>query len=184
MGVKSIREAYDIGHIVTKDGDRICIGSAMVHNLIEINSSGEITKRYTWGTNDDLARYQKQIEEDPQRFKKLFDQQDDFGPLLPVFTYSNGRVVKKFCEEYGWPRTTTEGAEMYVNSYFKTYQEAYQCLLRNTVFKYELRILKDNAIEHLSSIKKQFGFLFRYVRNYLYARSIQRIITILKYHER
>jgi hypothetical protein len=117
MGWKNIKKHYDIGHTVHVSEGNICIGSAYVSQIIVIGMDGTISKRYTWGGNDDLARYQREIEADKELFARLANSPDEHEKSIPVFTWDGGEIVEKFCEEPGWPNITHDGRLMYDNSF-------------------------------------------------------------------
>jgi len=118
MGWKNVKTHYRIGHMVAVyEGEGLCIGSPYVHNLIII-TPGEIK----WGAmgpskNDDLARYYKEMMEDPALLAALIESPDTFKASIPVYTYKGGEIIEKFCEEPGWPNVTHDGCMMYENSF-------------------------------------------------------------------
>jgi hypothetical protein len=184
MGIKAIKEKYKIEHIVQKEGDTICIGSPYMHDIICLNAEGRLTKMYKnreyddgWSTNEDLKRYQEEmlIDQESGELKRLINLNDDVNELITVFTYNGGRVVKKYCEVYGWPNTTIDGELMYDNTFFKTYKEAYIALLKETSLKYSWRIWKRNISDAFGKIKSATGYLLRDIFEYLYSRIVQRV---------
>ncbi len=144
MGVKTIKQHYDIGHIVALHnkeqfgGPCICIGSPYIHDIIVIRvSDAKVVKEYEkrdYSANKDLARYNEALLRDAQsgKLRELIDAPDTFAADLPVFTIRNWAVVAELCEAYGWPNTTHTGKVMYENTYFKTRKEAYAYLLHDT----------------------------------------------------
>jgi hypothetical protein len=120
MGWKSIKEHYRIGHQVRVSDGRIMIGSAYVPDLIRVEMDG----RFSWGNlgesdNDDLARYFREMKEDPAKLKELIDAPDCFEKSLPVFTYKGSEIIEKQCEEYGWPHVTHDGCMQYENLFHR-----------------------------------------------------------------
>jgi hypothetical protein len=183
MGCKAIKEKYQIKHIVAKYGDNICIGSPYVHDIITISPDGKLIKVWNGiGRDDTLERYLQELHADEKtgELKRLFHLADAFENILPVYTYSGGKIIKKFCEKYGWPELTTDGDVMYENTYCRSYSEAYKMLLSNTKVKYTWRIASRNIRDHFKNIGKQFYYIFTAIYEYAYARTIQRIIGLFK----
>ena len=120
MGWKSVKEYYDIKHIVQMCEGLLCIGSPYVHNLIIVDAEGNLK----WGTlgpshNDDLARYYDDMSADKAKLVELLNQPDSFKKSIYVYTYRDGQVLEKQCEELGWPNCTHDGLMMYDNSFSK-----------------------------------------------------------------
>ena len=121
MGWKSIKEHYKIGHIVQVTSKGICIGSGYIHDIIVIDKdTGAVIKPYLkdgWSSNDDLLRYQSEMDGDPEKLKELVFQEDTFEKNIPVFTFDGAEIIQEFCEELGWPNLTHGGNIMYENTY-------------------------------------------------------------------
>lgn len=190
MGTKAIKEKYNIGHIVQKEDDTIWIGSPYVHDIIGINLDGKLTKMYKnrkyddgWSTNEDLKRYQEEmiIDQESGELKRLVQLTDDIKELITVFTYKGGKIVKTYCEKYGWPNTTISGELMYDNTFFRTYNEAYKALLDNTKLKYSWRSWKQNMSDNFSRMIKTTKYMIREVFEYVYSRTIQRAVGIFSF---
>src|SRR5687768_3761792 len=100
MGWKNIKEHYRIGHSVCVTEQGICIGSPYIHDIIVIGLDGKLKKRYERdGSNEDLERYQQEIEADPALLKKLIDGPDRFTKDVTVYTFSDGEIIEKKCEQ-------------------------------------------------------------------------------------
>lgn len=124
MGWKAIKEHYNIGHFISNYPEGICIGSPLVYDIIVIDpETGRIKKRYAGGTwsksasNKDLTRYQAEFDTDPAKLLELIKQNDIFERSIPVYTYDNGDILEKFCEEIGYPNITHDGQMMYDNTF-------------------------------------------------------------------
>ena len=130
-----------------------------------------------WNTNEDLKRYHEEMIADQKtgELKRLVNCKDEFENNLPVFTSKRGRVIKKYCETYGWPNVTNDGELMYENTFFETYKEAYKSLLGETSMKYTGRLLKDHFRSIWDKIKLMCKILYRDISNYCYARTIQKV---------
>jgi hypothetical protein len=112
MSWKNVKEHYRIGHFVH------CIGSGYVSEIIVIEPDGRLSKRYDGrGGNEDLARYQQEMDADPVKLRELIAAPDTFTASIPVYTYEGGDVVEKQCEALGWPNVTHDGCMMYANTF-------------------------------------------------------------------
>lgn len=183
MGFLSLKKEYNIEHIVAvydKEvyGEKvICIGSAYIHDIIVIDMRGTILKRYESRNNDDLCRYQKEFDEDPERFIATVTKEDDFSDYQTnVYIYDNGRIRKELCEEIGWLHTTTSGELMYNNNSFDTYKKAfdYACssakISRWDRINYRRRIL---GIFNDLKISVKYQWILRL--DWLYVNTILRV---------
>lgn len=117
MGWKNIKEGFQIEHFVSVTSEGICIGSPYIHNIIVIGQDGTIKKRYDGSDNDDLVRYQLEMDADPQKLRRLLWLPATFTNSIPVYTYEGGNIIEKFCEELGWPSVTHDGDMMYENTF-------------------------------------------------------------------
>jgi hypothetical protein len=115
MGWKNVKEHYRIGHIVQVAEEGICIGSPYIHDIIVIGLDGAIKKRDDRTSNDDLLRYQREIDADPETLKRLIEDPDTFSESITVYTYDGGEILEKQCEKPGWPNVTHDGCLMYEN---------------------------------------------------------------------
>lgn len=117
MSWKNIKEEYRIGHTVIVNNKGVCIGSPMVHDLIVINLDGEITKRRDGSPNEDIIRYMKEMDADPEKLKRLVKAEDTFAKSIAVYTFDDGKIIEKQCEELGWPNVTHDGEVMCENTF-------------------------------------------------------------------
>lgn len=132
MGWKAVRDHYQITHTVQRrDGD-IWVGSGYLPSALVIGPAGEIKKRYT-GPDEDLSRYQHEMDQDLAKLQQLVTMQDEFGEGLVVYTFDGGSIIEKRCDARGWPNVTHDGEVMYENSHFLTRAEAVERALANAV---------------------------------------------------
>ena len=118
MGWKNIKEHYRISHYVQVTQKGICIGSPYIHDIIVIGMDGVFKKRYDGAaTNLNLQRYQYEMDGDPSKLKKLLWSEDKFDKSVTVYTYDDGEILEKLCEEPGWPNVTHDGKMMYDNEF-------------------------------------------------------------------
>lgn len=117
MGWKNVKEHYRIGHIVQVTEQGICIGSGYIHDIIVIATDGRVLKRYDERGNEDLRRYQQEIDADPDTLRRLIETPDVFRAGITVYTYEGGDILEKQCEDLGWPNVTHDGEVMYENRF-------------------------------------------------------------------
>lgn len=186
MGFQAVKKYYDIKHIVAvydkRDfgGPCICIGSAYIHDIIVIRiADAKVVKGYE-RENDDLARYYSAITEDEKNgiLRGLIDTPDVFTQNLPVFTIKDWAVVADRCEEYGWPNTTNSGYIMYENTYFKTREEAYAYLLKDTAAGVRYCNFRHNFREGYDRIKKTIRYSLRQCWFWIAARTVGRFKVV------
>ncbi len=173
MGVKAIKEKYRIeGHIVQMRGDNIIIGSAYISDIITINREGQVVKGLN-ENNKELVRYVNEMIPDAHsgELKRLFHLEDSFGVLYPVYTAQKGRVVKKYCEEYKWPNTTTDGQMIYDN-FFQSRAEARAYLKRDTILgvKYAAESLLESLRAAGEEISRKSKRLITRIWHYIVSR--------------
>lgn len=173
MGWKTIKEHYDIKHIVCVQKGReygeepmIMIGSPYITDIIVIRpSDGKILKRYGDGrTNELLRNLQPKLDEDEKngKLKELIDTPDKFGRLLPVYYYGDRKHIRlMYCEHYGYPNCTTEGMLMYENTCCSKRKAAQHYLVAGTRINWHHWWLYG-VRERLHRIKKEFICIFKY----------------------
>ncbi|MBK3780373.1 hypothetical protein G3A43_08885 [Paraburkholderia aspalathi] len=156
MGWKSLKDHYRITrHIVQVTSEGICIGSSFIHNLIVISASGEVVKRYDSRSNEDLLRYQAEMDADPEKLKQLVGAVDQFERSVVVFTYEGGSILEKHCESLGYPNATHDGELMYESEFSTDRQQVVLRAMRNAesgIRGYTHAI--NDAAAHLQALKK------------------------------
>lgn len=165
MGWKKVKEHYDIKHIVQVDSRSdygkvpcILIGSPYISDIIVIRiSDAKILKRYNGSrfTNELLFELQPKLDEDEKNgtLKRLIDEQDTFERLLPVYNIQSRRIVKMYCESYGYPNVTTDGQLMYENTFASQLRAARYYLLHRS--KMNWRIWYRHVKERLERIVEE-----------------------------
>lgn len=191
MGFKLLKEAYDIKHIVcvTNEekygGEAICIGSPYIHDIIVVDMNGKVLKRHEdrRSVNEELYRYQKEFDADPEKLKRIVTTPDvfDADKNQTVYIYDFGRIREELCQEFGWPNVTNKGELMYENTAFKTFREAYKCAQRNTAFTRWDRINNRLRIkEQLYDLWRAFRWIFIKRFNWFHVRTILRVKAFFK----
>lgn len=115
MGWKTVKQHYQISHIVHVDDDAICIRSNMQPALIVIGVDGEFKQRYTDSSSEELQRIQDEMDAAPAKLIELIQAEDQFDKSVPVYTFEGADILEKYCEFPGWPRVTHAGELMYPN---------------------------------------------------------------------
>lgn len=119
MGWKNVKEHYRIEHLVQVRDGVIWIGSSYIPDNITIGQDGLFRKRYQPGfcCNEDLERYQREMDADLDWLAQLVQTPDTFEKSVTVWTYNDGDIIEKKCEEPGWPNVTHDGQMMYENTF-------------------------------------------------------------------
>ena len=150
MGWKKVKEHYGIKHIVQVDSRSdygkvpcILIGSPYIGDIIVIRiSDAKILKRYTSERyiNELLFDLQPKLDEDEKNgtLKRLIDEEDTFDRLLPVYNIQNRRIVKMYCESYGYPNVTTDGQLMYENTFASQKRAARHYLMHRSKIRWHI----------------------------------------------
>ena len=119
---------------VCDEGEKVCIGSAYIHDLISVDKK-TIKLRYKFGVPDDaelLAIWEKLKELiDSGEMKSIIDENDVIENPIPVFTYDNDfEIVESHTDALGWPNVTYDGKLMYDNMYFADINDARKAALK------------------------------------------------------
>jgi hypothetical protein len=133
MGWKNVKEHYRIGHIVQVTDKGIVIGSSYMPEIIVISMNGELTKLYEtgFGSNEDLVRYQNEMLADLSKLKELIDTPDTFQTFIKVYTWKDGVILEKLCEDTAWPNVTHDGELMYENMFSTNKAQVVQWAKKN-----------------------------------------------------
>jgi hypothetical protein len=117
MGWKTLKDAFGIQkHTVSVSDKGMCIGG-YVADLVTINTAtGTLVESTAF--NGFLARtYPELAKASPADLLVLIRADDTFSASITVYTYQDGDIVEKQCEEAGWPNVTFDGEIMYENTY-------------------------------------------------------------------
>jgi hypothetical protein len=117
MGWKSVKDHYDIKHIVKTVGGDIHIGSPYIGDIIVISAEGVLTKRSSSASNSEIDRYQREMAADPETLRRLTLAEDIHDAAIPVYTWQGADVVLKHCDRLEWPNVTHDGEIMYENRF-------------------------------------------------------------------
>lgn len=124
MGWKRVKEHYRIDHIVKMVDGVMHIGSSYVGALVTVTPEGRAETDRTFSSSADLRRYRDEINSDPDLYRRLMAEADTFAASIPVYTWRDGEILERFCEEFGWPKVTHDGTLMYDNTFFLDRREA------------------------------------------------------------
>jgi hypothetical protein len=117
MGWKAFKEKFGIEHIVQVTTEGVCIGSPYVHDLAIVDpKTGEIRDNQVF-PHFVRKTYPRLAEAAPAEIVKILEAPDTFASSIAVYTYGDGDVVEKLCEEPGWPNVTHDGHVMYENMF-------------------------------------------------------------------
>ena len=156
MGWKNVKTHYRIEHIVRVSEEGLCIGSPYIPNILVISQNGELLKRYD-GWDEDLTRYQRELEADPQLLRRLIETPDTFGDSTTVYTYEGGEIIEKLCETPGWPNTTHDGELMYDNRFSTDKLKVVQWAKANA--KAGVALWREQVVEAEREVQRVKGLL-------------------------
>lgn len=131
MGWKALKEKYNIQHQIQMTDKGLAIGSGFVHNLIVINpETGAIRENETF---KGLGReqYSKLMDADPTEIVRTLEEQDTFERSIPIYTYEDSQVLKKYCEVPEYPNTTHDGCLIYENTFSTDRDQIVQRAIEN-----------------------------------------------------
>lgn len=183
MGVKAIENKYRVVHIVqlrefSVSHDKyelcLCIGSAYIPECIVVSLEGKIIKGAPDRSNADLNRYYIEMKQDEgETLKGLIHEKDVYAEVIPVYTFDNGRVIKKFGEpsRIGFPNTFTDGEIMYNNVIFNDIESARAACRKDARagVKMAFRRFKEVWSECAGKVVHISKHLFRETYYYLYS---------------
>lgn len=117
MGWKALKDAFGIRHMVQVTSKGICIGSGYVHDIVTIEpATGKILENRAF-PNALQDTYPALYAASAVELARLIAAPDAFAVAIPVYTYENGEILEKQCEEPGWPNVTHDGCMMYDNTF-------------------------------------------------------------------
>ena len=117
MGWKLLKETFDISHHVTVTAAGVHIGSNYISDMVTINpKTGSITENEA--TSGFLARqYPRLHAASKDSLVEILAAPDTFSASVTVYTFDDGQIIQKLCENSGWPNVTHDGDIMYENRY-------------------------------------------------------------------
>jgi hypothetical protein len=130
---------------------KLCVGSSLCSDLISLNIETKELKYAldTWREGRKSIKYEP-LEIIWDRLEELINNgeidyylegEDEIENPLPVFSFSNGTLIKTTTDEYGWPNITSDGTLMYDNTFFKTEIDAIEYGIKET--KISIRFSKE-----------------------------------------
>ena len=173
MGIKKLKEKYDITHIIQREKKGICIGSDYVHDLIVITPELEILKSSILSDSGALSDIYKQIKFDYEtgELAKILEEKDIFSNLKNIWTYDRGHIIKKQCEKIGWPNLTTDGYIIYDNTFFKSRKEALKACRVDAIYSIK-NLIKYHFTQLFTEIKNTLNYscivVKSVIRSYLF----------------
>jgi len=155
MGWKSVKEYYQIKHIVQVVDGNILIGSEYVPNIIKITKDADVE----WGPIGDLKEHSigqlyTHLTSNKTKLKELIDTKDEFVDSKIIYSFNLNGVYDTLTEKVGFPNVTNDGELQYGDMFFDNPQDAKKCLkssLNDMAYYNEREI---NRIEHELISKK------------------------------
>jgi hypothetical protein len=163
MSWKTVKEHYNIEHIVHIRDGRLMIGSPLCSELFEFDlTTGKLMKSALGGLREkDSFPWGNAIADDADSGKlaELIAVEDKFGPLLSVWTHDYAQVIEKQCEERGWPNCCTDGQLMYNSDHFATRKAAARDLAIMSV--HSMRSTVEYFDRQIDELKRRREAAFR-----------------------
>jgi hypothetical protein len=140
---------------VKNNREYIAVGSPLCHDLISVNKK-TLKLKYALDTfgggrqsvvdrrHPELLFIWDKLQEliDSGQIKEIIEGVDEIENPLPVYTFSDEKLIETHTDKYGWPNTTYDGYPMYENRYFKTKEEA----IKEAISEYEYGVVSSTRI--------------------------------------
>lgn len=110
MGWKNVKEYFRIAEPVHIVDGRLMIGVALKTRRI-VEKDGRFSRRIE-GDGIAVPAHQVEMEAQPQKVSLLLRADDTFERSITVYTFTDGKIIEKLCENAGWPNVTHDGALM------------------------------------------------------------------------
>lgn len=138
MGWKSLVEHYKLNSLHVKvDGGNFVASTGVYEVIFDRNANvikNDVYQGSFAGANKrrlDLVGFCIAVDGDKETFKRLFSKEDSFSKSIDVYTFSNGSVVKKQCEQFKPLELTHDGDVIFENTHFLSHKDAVDCLINN-----------------------------------------------------
>ena len=165
MKIRKLKELLKTNYILQKSDDRLCIGSAYIHDLISIDRDTlEIKLRDSIRGFEELERIYKKCKEliDNGEMKEIIDGDDDILDMKPIFIFNSKEgVICSYTDDMEWPNTDYTGRLLYENTTFKTKKEAIEFAIKelNYILKREIENLNEET-KQLERIKSELNHTY------------------------
>ena len=158
MGWKAIKEEFDIKHNIKVFEGFIYIGSGYIGDLISINMKTAEIKGNPAFPEFIQEKYPHLLKVSQKELIDLINKKDNFQSSIPVFTYKNGEIIQKFCEQVGWPNCTHDGEMMYENTFSTDKEEVIGWAKKEAELRIEITKQNISRIEKkLNEMKEDLG---------------------------
>lgn len=160
MGWKSLKEHFQIEHIVQMGKDCLFIGSGYCHNLVTIDlETGDLHPNRTF-PNFLKENYPNLLEAKAAEIKDLINAQDHFDKSIIVYTYDGGEIIEKYCENPVWPNITHDGMLIYENTFSTDKEKIISRAKRN------LEAALENTLNRIQEAEKDLAMQNRYLEDH------------------
>lgn len=148
MGWKKFQQHFQIEHIVHIIDNNLCIGSPYSSILVSIDmSSGTIKPNQV--SPDFLQKYYPNILTTPaSELIDLLAAPDQFSNSTNVYTYNDGIILEKLCENTNYPNVTHDGILMYENTFSTDKNKVVGWAKRNA------ELLHQNFLERIEDTER------------------------------
>ena len=116
-----------------RDG-KVCVGSSLCSDLITVDAKSYQIKYAL----DTFREGRKSIRSEALEFiwdklleliesgelKNIIENDDPIEGMFPVYSHHEGKIIKRYVDDYGWPNVAHDGTLIYDNTFFCTESEA------------------------------------------------------------
>lgn len=117
MGWKTFKDRFNILETFEWRGEKLLFSNSIYESLAIVDlKTGEVIP-HPYHPTFLSDNYPEICQTPAEEILAMFNAEDKFEASIPVYTYSGGDIIEKFCEKPGWPNFTHDGLLMYANRY-------------------------------------------------------------------
>lgn len=175
-----LKKLLNTERVVADYGDYIAVGSAYVHNLINIDKKtlklkyaldtfNEGRKSLTGKSDNELLDIYDKLQGliDSGEINEIINGNDEIENPLTVWTSKDGELIETYTYAYGYPNTTYDGKLMHDNTYFKTKEEAIEEAISEHSYEITFFERRIGEIEtELSKFKNMLDIQNKYLKHF------------------
>lgn len=161
MWRKTLKNYFNIEHIVQVRWWTICIWSGYISDLIVISMDWVIIKKFDRWNEKLISIQDRMIQEWPDKIKELIDEKDVFEKDIPIYTWDKWRVLKKYCEETGRPNICHDGTLIYENTFTENLWEAKRQCMSDSL--YSVKLFYRSVVSNIEALMRSISLFSKYV---------------------
>lgn len=106
MGWKTLKERFEIDHIVHVTNQGVCVGDHYAPNILTIDSNDGSIREHRAFRGFGREHCPQLMEASPEEILGALAEEDSFSASIPVYALDGSEVLEKRCEKPGWPNVT------------------------------------------------------------------------------